>query len=578
MKTMTAPCLEVLTGDLSGRRYRVEDAEFVIGRAPGCDLVLPKRYISREHARISRAGGGFVIEGLSEKNPVMVRDRPVRPGHRLEDGQEFEVCGIRFRFLAQAEVGGGRRPPKEVGESSWASDPDYAPRGGGGGARQEPSDEGDVSGDSGPRPRARDPRDESGAPRGLPDEDDAPPPRRPARGAPSDDDLPTAPVRGSGAVRRSAAQKVVFDDDDGGGDDDPEERTAELPAAKGGVAASAGSRESQNERTAELGKVKDPNDPDYDPFAEVDKRKKEDKKGDPGREKALRALMVLGAGGILLAAVIIWKMQEKKPYVLERHTTPIRVAIDQTVRIEEPWSQVDPPQGRQATRRDGEPYFHFRDRIADIEWAVPHVKTKCIFLVRGIEPGTMEFDLVFPESRRVKRFTVEVEGDNPHDVARERRRAEMKGKLSAFQLRQKADGHMASGETYKKERDITAREGNYRLALIEFGRAVDAAVLLRDQLAQGGIVPGDVAELVRKAEDSEAQARNDYEEFVSRELAKYKVSLQKNSTFEVIEQLKRTLRAINHDCDPRFIRLRLILQDSFGGTWSGGGGEICTER
>ncbi|MCO5168584.1 MAG: FHA domain-containing protein [Planctomycetes bacterium] len=572
MKTATAPCLEILTGDLSGRRYRVEDAEFVIGRAPTCDLVLPKRYISREHARISRAGRDYVIEGLSEKNPVTLRGRPVRPGHRLEDGQEFEVCGIRFRFLAQAEVAGGRRPAKET-DDSWASDPDF------GRPEQRPgqrSDPGEASGDSGERPRGRDLRDESAAPpRGLPVEDDdaTPPPRRHARG-PSEDDLPV-PVRGSGAVKRSAPGKVVFDAEPEG-DDDSEERTAELPAV--GSRAGGGSRESQNERTAELGKVKDPNDPDYDPFAEVDRRKKEEKKGDPGREKALRALMVLGAGGILLAAVIIYKTQQKKPYVLERHTGVIRVAIDQTVRFEEPWSQVDPPQGRRTTPLDGEPYFFHRDRVADVEWAVPHVKTKCIFLIRGIEPGAMEFDLVFPESRRVKRFTVEVEGDNPHDVARERRRAEMKGKVSAHQLRQKAEAHMASGETYVKERDITAREGNYRLAVIEFTRAVDSAVLLRDQLAQGGIVPGDVAELVRRAEDAEAKARNDYDEFVHRELAKYRATLQKNTTFERVEQLKRTLRAINHECDLRFIRLKLILQNSFNGTWTGGGGEVCTER
>lgn len=566
---MPEPMLEVLSGDLSGRRYRVEDAEFVIGRAPNCDLVLPKRYISREHARITRAGRDYVIDGLSEKNPILVKDRPIRPRHRLSDGEEFELCGIRFRFYAQGEDDGRRRGgAADAGgqESSWASDPDYERRG-------------DVTPDpDGPAPR-RDAREASATPpRGLRSVDDDAGPRARRSLVPSDDDLPV-PVRGSGAIKRSspglagASGKVVFEADDG---EDDEESTKELPAVradKGG----GGSRESQNERTAELGKVKDPNDPDYDPFAEVDKREKKKEQGDPAREKALRALMLLGAIGIVLAAAILWKLKQEKPYEYIDHPQPIRVALDQTVRFEEPWSQVDPPAGRAPTRRDGEPYVYGRNSVVEVEWAVPHIKTKCIFLIRGIEQGDTTFEVTFPESRRVKRFQVIVEGDNPHDVARERRRAELR-KRSPHQLRQAAEAHYASGETYTKERDITAREGNYRQAVVELAKAVDAAVILRDLLAQGGTVPSDVSELVRKAEEAESKARTDYEDFVNRELARYRAALQREARLESIEQLQRCLRAINHDCDPRFQRLRLILEESWGVPWAGDGTESCGER
>ena len=48
--------VEVLSGDLSGRHYAVHEDGFMIGRSSGCDLVLPKRYISRQHARIERDG------------------------------------------------------------------------------------------------------------------------------------------------------------------------------------------------------------------------------------------------------------------------------------------------------------------------------------------------------------------------------------------------------------------------------------------------------------------------------------------------------------------------------------------
>lgn len=40
---MTVAELEVLTGDLEGRRYEVAEDEFVIGRASTCDLVIPKK-------------------------------------------------------------------------------------------------------------------------------------------------------------------------------------------------------------------------------------------------------------------------------------------------------------------------------------------------------------------------------------------------------------------------------------------------------------------------------------------------------------------------------------------------------
>ncbi len=578
---MPEPMLEILTGDLTGRRYRVDDAEFVIGRAPNCDLVLPKRYISREHARISRAGRDFVIDGLSEKNPILVKDRPIRPKHRLSDGEEFELCGIRFRFHAQGDAGGPRRPNAVMSsgsaagaderDSSWASDPDYV-KGGGGDATPDPD----------ARPR-RDPRDASAAPpRGLAslvDDDTGPPARRSLASEPSDDSLPV-PVRGSGAVKRSAAApgKVVFEAD---GDDDEGDSTKELPtlgkgAGKGAVQAS-GSRESQNERTAELGKVKDPNDPDYDPFAEVDKREKKQKGADPAREKALKALMILGAVGIVLAAAILWKLNKPKPVEFVAHPTPIKVALDEVVRFEEPWSQVDPPWGRTATRRDGEPYVYHRDNVVEVEWAVPHIKTKCVFLVRGIAQGETTFEVQFPESRRIKTFTVIVEGDNPHDAARERRRTELR-KKSPHQLRQAAESHLASGETYTKERDVTAREGYYRLAITELAKAADAAVILRDLLAQGGTVPGDVTELVRRAEEAETKARTDYEDFVNRELARYRAALQREARLEAIEQLQRCLRAINHDCDPRFKRLRLILEESWGVPWAGDGSEVCGDR
>ena len=106
VETLT-PVLEVLSGDLAGRAYAIDEREFFIGRATSCDIVIPRRYISREHARIVRRDGEWLVEGLSDKNPVLLRNRPAR-GTPLGDGDVFEMCGIQFRFKRHGQVPGRR--------------------------------------------------------------------------------------------------------------------------------------------------------------------------------------------------------------------------------------------------------------------------------------------------------------------------------------------------------------------------------------------------------------------------------------------------------------------------------------
>ena len=78
---MSRPRLDVLSGDLSGRSYVVDEDEFVIGRGRNCDLVIPKRYISREHARIVRsrsrlaAGALFALRSAGLRQLVMGSER-----------------------------------------------------------------------------------------------------------------------------------------------------------------------------------------------------------------------------------------------------------------------------------------------------------------------------------------------------------------------------------------------------------------------------------------------------------------------------------------------------------------------
>lgn len=571
--------LEVLNGDLNGRHYLIEDDEFLIGRSPSCDLVIPKRYISREHARIVKKGAEYVIDGLSDTNPVTVEDQPAS-GHRLADGDEFELCGIRFRWKAR----GGAVPARHAGVAMSGSAPDRA------GSEKAKKDDSwrDEEPDTVPTAtKAQHSR----------------PQKRPSESDDSIGDEPTSPrpVKRGGSVTGSTAQagaakgKVVFDVDEGAKDE--ADQTAELKAsAKGSVAQnSAGARgsvkgsaadakasgphgESSNERTAELGKVQDPNDPDYDPFAAVEAKKKKEKQGDPAREKLLRALMIVGSLGIVLAVGIVMKVNKKPEVTTVRVANPITLALNQALRVDEPFSSSDRPIGPTKTQLNGDPFLIFKDNVCDIEWAVPHVKTKATLIVRAKELGETEFVLEYPETARRKIFRVIVEGDDPWDAARDKRRTELKNK-SLAELRKLADAHKESGAKFEKEKEVVRKESYFRLALREYVKAVDAATVLRNNLAtSGSTVPPADSKRVQECEQAEAQARADYEEFVNRVLAQYRGDLQRGaSKVELVAQLKRVLRAICNAGDARFIRLRLVLEESFQVSYDSDGSELNDE-
>lgn len=575
---MTAPMIEVLTGDLQGRSYLVEEDEFLIGRAPSCDLVIPKRYISREHARIVRQGGAYVVDGLSETNPVLVDDRPAR-GLRLADGQVFEVCGIRFRFRAEGKGVPSRHQGIALGD--------------GGGS------------ESGRRP-AQGGRATTSAAGHRWDDDD------------SGDHATAGDTRGGGAGaraggrddgRRSGAGGFVFGADDADPVDD-DDRTGELPAvtastkgvpaggakgagkagARGSTVGAGGSRasaadaglaqRSSSDQTAELGRVQDPDDPDYDPFAEADRRQKKVATVDPAREKMMRVLMLVGLVGIAVAGGTLWKISQKDPWKTIDHPTPIRVAVDQTVLFEEPFAEIDPPRrARTTTPPEGEPaYIYHQDAVAEVEWAVPHQRTRAILLVRGKEAGETVVQLEYEESRRIKRFTVIVEGEEPHEAARRRRREELVLRPER-ELRYLADTHLASGETFLREKDVVSKEGNRQRAVRELVLAVDAAVALREQLARTGVAPPDVSDLVRRCEEAEQRAREEWDSFVVLTYANYKNMVRKGDTkVDLVIQLKSVLRAIGHACDPRFMRLKLLLEDGWSVPWDGDGSEACDVR
>jgi hypothetical protein len=79
------------------QRTPIEGAVIQIGRAPGCDIVLDDRNVSRRHAEIRRRGPVVVLIDLDSTNGTIVNGRRVRE-HPLADGDRITLGNSRLTF------------------------------------------------------------------------------------------------------------------------------------------------------------------------------------------------------------------------------------------------------------------------------------------------------------------------------------------------------------------------------------------------------------------------------------------------------------------------------------------------
>lgn len=94
------PRLILLEGG-SALQVNLPKLPFVIGRAPGCDMVLDQQQVSRSHAVIEAAAGGVQLRDLGSNNGSLVNGQRVDT-HLLRNGDEVELGGCRIRFLSSS--------------------------------------------------------------------------------------------------------------------------------------------------------------------------------------------------------------------------------------------------------------------------------------------------------------------------------------------------------------------------------------------------------------------------------------------------------------------------------------------
>ena len=88
-------------GELEGQRWVLDQDRVTIGRASDCEIVLPKRQVSRYHAMIERGEAHYTVRDLDSKNGTYVNGEEVgREPYPLKDGDEIQIAlYVKFGFV-----------------------------------------------------------------------------------------------------------------------------------------------------------------------------------------------------------------------------------------------------------------------------------------------------------------------------------------------------------------------------------------------------------------------------------------------------------------------------------------------
>jgi len=117
------PSLVFLAGPIAGRRFKLGDGEYVIGRRSDCQVFVPDMRVSRQHARLWKSGDGWTLEDLGSNNGTFVNGVRVFQATSIRHDDEIVIANNRIRVDARDLTPEPRFPGSvvtivDVGESS----------------------------------------------------------------------------------------------------------------------------------------------------------------------------------------------------------------------------------------------------------------------------------------------------------------------------------------------------------------------------------------------------------------------------------------------------------------------------
>jgi DNA-binding response OmpR family regulator len=93
----------------------LEAERIILGRAEGCDIILPGQLISRRHASISRVDKHYVLEDLNSHNGTTINGQRLTGPWQLHDGDCIELGGLRRLFFVDDEATSTRPQAPAIG-------------------------------------------------------------------------------------------------------------------------------------------------------------------------------------------------------------------------------------------------------------------------------------------------------------------------------------------------------------------------------------------------------------------------------------------------------------------------------
>lgn len=93
--------LKAVTGAISGKMFLI-DGTTVLGRDPGCDVVITGPHVSRRHAEISIRSGHLWVKDLGSSNGSFLNGKRTDES-QLKHGDEVKFDAVTFKVVGPAE-------------------------------------------------------------------------------------------------------------------------------------------------------------------------------------------------------------------------------------------------------------------------------------------------------------------------------------------------------------------------------------------------------------------------------------------------------------------------------------------